>query len=165
MAKGRGAGIALHAGRGAGQEDGAAAARGHPRHHGIAQQVAAVAGHQQGLFHRLGIQLGEGAALPGRGIEHYHVGQAEVRRHLGHHGVDRRAVGDVAGVGSGLQFPGQVGELVRIARGQRDPRAFGGEAARDRGTEPRAGADDEHGFGHAMSPFREEACSSLLRDS
>ena len=114
--EGGGVGVALDAGRGAGELDRAAAARQHAPRRRLPHQEAAIAGDHQRLLHRRRVELGDRPLDAEARVVDDEVGHAEIAAQGLEQGVDILRPAGVAGMGAGTGLLGQCGKLVHLAR-------------------------------------------------
>ena len=146
--------IALHARRGAGELDRAAAARQHQLRCLLADQKTAIAGDEQRLAHLLPVEAGKRAALAVARIVDHQVGHAVVGDRRVEQRIHGSAVDGVAYARRRAGLGDQPGQLAGVARRHRHRHALRRAQPRQRCAEARARADDERGFsglGHACS--------------
>jgi hypothetical protein len=133
--EGRGLGIALHAGRSAGEEDAAFASPEHPLGRFARHQKPAIGGDAQRFLHLSRNQLGEGPARAVAGVIDREGGRSQVPVERAEQRRDRGFVAGVAAIDPGAGFRRHGGELAGIARGQRQS-----------GAQTRTRADDQRRF-------------------
>ena len=128
--------IALDAGRGAGEQDGAVALRQHALGRLLRHQEAAEGADRHRLLDLVGIEFDERAARAVAGIVDDHVGRAEGRFDVGEQLRDLGALGRIAGKSLAADLLRQRREIGRAPRRQRDFHAGLGEGPRQRGGKP-----------------------------
>ena len=154
--EGRRARVALHAGRGAGEEDGAGLPRQHAPDRLLRRQEGAEGGDLERLQHIRGRKLGKRAADAEGGIvdDDSEIGVQAVDR--SEEGLDILRLRGVAGNALGAGLGRQAGELAGAAGGEHELVAAPCQLPGEGGGEAIADADDE-GYGHDRSPFRASA--------
>ena len=157
--EGRRAGVALDAGRGAGEENRSGASLQHRLGGCLADQKTAVAGDPQGLGHPLRIELHERARHALARVVHHHIRRPQVPGKVLEQRADFLRAAGIAAIDPRPAGPGQLVELVGIARGQGHGHALAGEEPGQGGAEAGAGPDDQGGLGvaHLVLPRGAEA--------
>jgi len=135
--------IALHARRGAGEQDRAVRARQHAPHRLLGDREAAERGNGHRLFHLRGIEIDDrGADAMARVVDHG-LGRTDRCAHVGEQLHYLIAVGCIARKQLGAGFRRQRRKILDAARRKRHRHIRIREHARDRGTQPRTRAHDQ----------------------